>query len=174
MMPTSSTGTLTESKGFTLIELVVVIVILSLVGLISLPLLANRADGIERAKLRRIVGTVKELYNEATLTRDVHELVFDLERNSLQAYRLRTVSAGMVEKETFQRELELEPLKLQQIEVEGQGSFRSGQISVRVFPLGWMEQTRLLVRQGKGGEVEMVFSPLTGTTKINEVQSPTQ
>lgn len=173
-MPKSPTGNLTDRKGFTLIELVVVIVILSLIGLISLPLLVNRTDGNERAKLRRIVGTVKELYNEATLTRDEHELVFDLDRNSLQTYRLRTVSAGLVERETFRRELDLEPLILQQIEVEGQGSFRSGQITVRIFPLGWMEQTRLLVRQVNSNEVEMFFSPLTGTTKIDEVQNRAQ
>ncbi len=170
-MPKSQTGSSTDRYGFTLIELVVVIVVLSLIGLISLPLLVNRIDGNERAKLRRIAGTVKQLYNEATLTRDEHELVFDLERNSLQAYRLRTVSADRVEREPFRRELDLEPLNLQQIEVEGQGSFRSGQITVRVFPLGWMEQTRLLVRQTRGDEVQMIFSPLTGTTRIDEVQN---
>ena len=170
-MPISPIGILTDRKGFTLIELVVVIVILSLIGLISLPLLVHRIDGDDRTKLRRIAGTVKELYNEATLTRDVHELVFDLDRNSLQAFRLRSVSDQVVEREPFRRTLELEPLILQQIEVEGQGSFRSGQITVRVYPLGWMEQTRLLVRAAKGSEMELIFSPLTGTTRIDEVQN---
>ncbi|MFO7765858.1 MAG: prepilin-type N-terminal cleavage/methylation domain-containing protein [Pelovirga sp.] len=170
-MPTLPTGTSTDRYGFTLIELVVVIVVLSLIGLISLPLLANRLDGNERTRMRRIAGTVKELYNEATLTRDEHELVFDLDRNSLQAYRLRTGADERVEREPFRRELQLKPLVLQQIEVKGQGSFRSGQVTVRVYPLGWMEQTRLLVRTPQGDEVQLIFSPLTGTTRIDEVQN---
>lgn len=169
-MPISPTGISTDRNGFTLIELVVVMVILTMIGLISLPLLVGRIGGDERTMTRRIAGTVKELYNEATLTRDEHQLVFDLDRNSLQSYRLRS-SSTRVEREPFRRELKLDPLTLQQIDVEGQGSFRSGQITVRVFPLGWMEQTRLLVRHDDGTEQQLFFSPLTGTTTIDEAQN---
>ena len=69
-MPTLRTGILSRHQGFTLVELIVVIVILALIGMISVPLLFNRLGTDERTILRRIVGTVKELYNEATLTKD--------------------------------------------------------------------------------------------------------
>ena len=78
-MPTLPTGISSKNQGFTLVELIVVIVILALIGTISVPLLFNRLGSDERTTLRRIVGTVKELYNEATLTRDEHQLEFDLE-----------------------------------------------------------------------------------------------
>jgi len=170
-MPTLPTGISSKRQGFTLIELIVVIVILAIIGTISVPLLFNRLGTDERTTLRRIVGTVKELYNEATLTRDEHQLEFDLDRHTIQAYRLRAVAADRVEKEPFRREITLAPLTLQQIEVEGQGSFRSGQVTVRIFPLGWMEQTRLHVRNADGSDMQLIFSPLTGTTRIEEAEN---
>lgn len=170
-MPTLPTGISSKRQGFTLVELVVVIVILALIGMISVPLLFNRLGTDERTSLRRIVGTVKELYNEATLTRDEHQLEFDLDRHTMKAYRMRTVAADQVEKEAFRREIALAPLTLQQIDVEGQGSFRSGQVTVRIFPLGWMEQTRLYVRHADGNDMQLIFSPLTGTTRIEEAEN---
>ena len=53
------TGTSNRQAGFTLIELVVVMVLLSLVSFISLPMLMNRGEGQEKAMIRRIAGTVK-------------------------------------------------------------------------------------------------------------------
>lgn len=170
-MPTLRTGISSRHQGFTLVELIVVIVILALIGMISVPLLFNRLGTDERTTLRRIVGTVKELYNEATLTRDEHQLEFDLDRHTINAFRLRSVAADRVEKEPFRHEIVLAPLTLQQIEVEGQGSFRSGQVTVRIFPLGWMEQTRLHVRHADGSDIQVIFSPLTGTTRIEEAEN---
>lgn len=170
-MRTLATGTSTDRAGFTLIELVVVVVILSLISFLSFPLLLNRIGGDERTMVRRLAGTVKNLYNEATLTRDEHQLVFDLDNNSLQAYRMRTVSVEQKEKETFGREISLSPLVMHQIDVEGQGSFRYGEVTVRVYPLGWMEQTRLFVRHKDGTEMQLTFSPLTGMTTIDEAKT---
>ncbi len=166
-MPILPTGTSINRSGFTLVELLVAIVILSLVSFISLPLLANRSDGDERLKLRRIAGTVKQLYNEATLTRDEHLLTFDFNRNSLLAFRLRS-SEGLIEKEPFGREVMLSPLQIRQVDIEGRGTFRAGQVSIRIFPLGWMEQTHLVVRKESGDEMQLAFSPLTGSITIDD------
>ncbi len=172
-MPMLPTGTLNNRSGFTLIELMVVIVVLSLASLISLPLLADRGEGDERLKLRRITGIVKQLYNEATLTRDEHVLMFDINDNSLRTFRLRS-RFGAVEKEPFGREMELSPLKLKKVEVGGKGTFRTGQVSVRVFPLGWMEQTQVMVQKGDGEEVQLAFSPLTGSVTIDAEHTTVQ
>lgn len=163
----SPTGRLTKPAGFTLIELIVVVSLLAMVGLLSLPLMMNQGDSAERRTLRRMAGVVKQLYNEATLTRDEHLLVFDLDRNSLQAFRLRAKD-GRVEKESFGKEAKLAALRLQQVDVEGQGSFRSGQVAVRIFPLGWMEQTQITLLAEDGTTTRLDFSPLTGSTKIDD------
>lgn len=162
-----------EQAGFTLVELLVVIVILSLATALSLPLLADRGAGAERQKMRRIAGTVKQIYNEATLTRDQFLLTFDIGRNSVEAFRLRS-NGTVVEKEEFGRKLNISPLKLRQIDVKGQGSFRTGRVSVRIYPLGWMDATEVSFEREGGSQVQLVFSPLTGTTTINEERSRLQ
>ena len=172
-MPMLPTGTSINRSGFTLIELLVVIVLLSLLSLISLPLLTNRGDGDERLILRRIAGTVKQLYNEATLTRDEHLLTFNFSRNSLLAFRLRS-NSGVIEKEPFGQEVMLTPLRIKQVDVDGKGTFRTGQVSVRIFPLGWMEQTQLLVLRENGDEVQLAFSPLTGSITIDDERTAVQ
>ncbi len=172
-MPMLPIGTSIKRSGFTLIELMVVIVVLSLVSLVSLPLLANRGEGNERLMVRRIAGTVKQLYNEATLTRDEHLLTFDLNRNSMLAFRLRSRS-GVIEKEPFGREVMLAPLQIKQIDIEGKGTFRTGQVSVRLFPLGWMEATRLLLQKESGGDIQLAFSPLTGSITIDDEYATVQ
>ena len=157
----------TSSPGFTLIELVVVIALLSMLSLLSLPLLMDGGEGAEKRSLRRITGVVKQLYNEATLTRDEHLLTFDLDRNRVTASRLHR-KGDLIEREPFGRELQLSTLQLQQVEVKGKGSFRTGRVSVRIFPLGWMEQTRILFGLESGGTTSLLFSPLTGTAKIED------
>ncbi len=166
-MPISPIGTSTKQAGFTLIELILVVGLLAMLSLLSLPLMMDRGDSAERRSLRRVAGVVKQLYNEATLTRDEHLLTFDLDRNQLSAYRLRQKN-GSIEKEVFGRKTVLTPLNLQQVEVDGKGSFRSGQVSVRIFPLGWMEQTRVALVAEDGRTTQIDFSPLTGSTKIDD------
>lgn len=169
-MRISPTGILIKNSGFTLVELLVVLIILSLTSLISLPLLVDQDDSQEKQKLRRIAGTVKQLYNEATLTRDEHLLVFDFERNSLSAFRMRN-GDGSVIKEPFGHEVLLTPLQVRQVEVEGRGSFSNGQVSIRIFPLGWMDAARIELNRKSGTGIQLAFSPLTGTTTIN-AESP--
>jgi len=167
-MLTFPTGILIRGRtGFTLVELLVVIVVLGLVSTLSLPLLADRGAGAEKQKLRRIAGTVKQLYNEATLTRDAYQLTFDFERNSIEAYRLRSDDQS-VEREPYGRRLDMTPLHIRQVDIKGQGSFRSGRVSIKVYPLGWMDATLVVLERGSGGDIQLAFSPLTGTTTINE------
>lgn len=177
-MPMTATGTLTRNlsgrvslaSGFTLVELLVVIVVLGLISALTLPLLTDRGAGSENNKLRRVAGTVKQLYNEATLTRDEYLLTFDLDNNRLETYRLHS-GQQEVEKEAFGRPLDMDPLRVRQITVKGQGVFRSGRISVMVYPLGWMEATEVVFTRGDGRTVDLFFSPLTGTATINEERS---
>ena len=172
-MQTSQTGTLTNRSGFTLVELLVVIVLMSLISFISLPLLAYQSDGDGKRVIRRIAGTVKQLNNEATLNRDEYLLTFDFKRNSLSAFRLRGHS-GMIEKESFGHELMLSPLQVEKIDVKGRGIFHAGQVSVRIFPLGWMEQVSLLLRKKDGTEIQLAFSPLTGSVTIDDESTTLQ
>jgi len=162
--------TVSAAPGFTLVELLVVIVVLGLVSTLTLPLLADRGAGSENHKLRRVAGTVKQLYNEATLTRDEYLLTFDLDNNRLETYRLNS-HQQTVEKEAFGRPLDLTPLRVRQVTVKGQGVFRRGRVSVMIYPLSWMDAAEVVFVRDDGRNVELVFSPLAGTATINEERS---
>jgi general secretion pathway protein H len=164
-MPISKTGTSTEQTGFTLIELVVVISLLSIFALISLPLLTNQGDGGQRQAMRRLAGQVKLLYNEAALTRDIHLLTFNLDEDSFSTFRMER-SGGQLEKVPVAEARSLAPLRIEQIQVAGKGSFRSGEVTVRIYPQGWMEETWIQLENAATQITTLNFVPMTGSTRI--------
>ena len=83
----------------------------------------------------------------------------------MTAFRLRK-RGGVTEKQPYGKERSLQPFQLKQVEIAGKGSFTHGKVSVSIFPLGWMEQTRILLAADKGRIRQLDFSPLTGSTKI--------
>jgi len=164
-MPISRAGTSTDQSGFTLIELVVVITLLAIFVLLSLPLLANQGDGGERRALRRLAGNVKLLYNEAALTRDEHLLTFDLENGTFSAFRMER-SGNQVEKVPVGDARSLAPLRIDQVQVVGKGRFRSGEVTVRIYPQGWMEEVWLQLVNEDNQTKTLNFVPMTGSTRI--------
>lgn len=153
--------------GFTLVELLVVIVVLALSASLVLPLLDDSGSAEKKQKIRRISGTVRQLYNEATLTRDEFQLTLDFERNRLEAYRLNDVG-NKIEREEFGKPLNLEPLYLRQADISGQGSFQAGRVTLTFYPIGWIDATELVLDDNDGHRFELAFSPLTGTVTIDE------
>ena len=164
-MPISKTGTSTEQTGFTLIELVVVISLLSIFALISLPLLTNQGDGGQRQAMRRLAGQVKLLYNEAALTRDIHLLTFNLDEDSFSTFRMER-NGDQLEKVPVAEARSLAPLRIEQIQVAGKGSFRSGEVTVRIYPQGWMEETWIQLENAATQITTLNFVPMTGSTRI--------
>jgi general secretion pathway protein H len=164
-MPISKTGTSTEQTGFTLIELVVVISLLSIFALISLPLLTNQGDGGQRQAMRRLAGQVKLLYNEAALTRDIHLLTFNLDEDSFSTFRMER-SGDQLEKVPVAAPRSLAPLRIEQVQVAGKGSFRSGEVTVRIYPQGWMEETWIQLENAATQITTLNFVPMTGSTRI--------
>lgn len=164
-MRISRAGTSTDQSGFTLIELVVVISLLAIFSLLSLPLLANQGDGGKRRVMRQVAGTIKLLYNEAALTRDQHLLTFDLDEESFRTYRLQR-RGDTLEKVPLGESRSLEPLQIEQVQVAGRGRFRSGQVTVHIYPQGWMEETWVQLADADDRVKTLNFVSMTGTTRI--------
>jgi len=102
---------LNKQAGFTLIELGVVIILISLFTLISIPLFSHTGRGDVQASARRLSGTVKYLFNEAALTGLEHRLIYNLDRGSYRALTLEAdgslVDVGGVGKTTALQRLSL-------------------------------------------------------------------
>lgn len=168
-MPTSTAGSSTEPAGFTLIELAMVMVLLSLFTLLSLPVLNRLTTSDLATSARRLSGTVKYLFNEAALTGLEHRLIYDLEQGSYRAQVLdRDGTLSDVPGSRPQGTLEGD-VRFRDLYLPGRGRFSTGQVTTRILPGGWIDET-IIHLAADGGErlLTLHVMPLTGTTELFE------
>ena len=70
-----------SAKGFTLIEILVVMVLIGSFLAFAVPKFRDIADVNIKSATRKLSGTVKYLYNEAVFKKNVYRLVFDLDND---------------------------------------------------------------------------------------------
>ncbi len=70
-----------SQKGFTMIELLVVTILVSALVYIAVPRLRSSTDFNIKSASRSLTGTIKYLYNEAAFKKEMYRLVFDVDRD---------------------------------------------------------------------------------------------
>ena len=155
-------------KGFTLIELVVVVLLIGLTMVLSVPRLryAMLTDDL-RGTVRRMVGTVRTLRNEAIREQKVYALHFDLESN-----RLWADSADMTDEERIeahQKAFQL-PKGVRVLDVwrSGKGKEVAGEAVIHFTKKGYMEQSVIHLGAEDGRRFTLIFSPFLGRVKVLE------
>jgi len=156
----------TGHSGFTLVELAVVTLLIALFAGVTVPLLDFGGERALRTTGRRIAGMTRWCYNEAALTGLEHQLVFDLERQVFFARRLEfdgelvaLVGPGRERKPAKQ-------IRLQDVTVAGRGLFSSQTVTVRILPVGWLEETVVHLEDDDGeAKLTLRLMPLTGITE---------
>jgi general secretion pathway protein H len=155
-------------KGFTLIELVVVVLLIGLIMVLSVPRLrdAMLTDDL-RGTVRRMVGTVRTLRNEAIREQKVYALHFDLESN-----RLWADSADMTDEERIeahQKAFQL-PKGVRVLDVwrRGKGKEVAGEAVIRFTKKGYMEQSVIHLGAEDGRRFTLIFSPFLRRVKVLE------
>ena len=117
--------------------------------------------------MRQLAGTVKLLYNEAALNSEIHLLTFDLDEETFSTFRLEK-NGNQVEKIPLEEARSLAPLRIEQVQIAGKGSFRSGEVTVRIYPQGWMEEVWIQLENEEKQVKTLTFVPMTGSTRIYE------
>ena len=69
-----------DKKGFTLIELTVVIVLIAAFFLVAIPKFEDITEVNIKSASRRLSGTIRYLYSEAAFKKKVYKLAFDIDR----------------------------------------------------------------------------------------------
>lgn len=155
-----------DQRGFTLIELTIVVLILALVSGLLFPLIGNWGQDDLLASARRLSGTVRYLYNEAALTRKEHRLIFNLNDGS---YRTRVLEPdGQLKPVQGQgRDGHLQgDAKFKDVEVIPRGTFTAGEVTTLFHPTGWLDETVIHLIDDDGRQLTLHFNPLTGVVEM--------
>ena len=164
-MPTSPI-IISNKRGFTLIELSIVLFIIALTASLAMPLLGNIGNGNLHSAGRRLAGTIKYLYNEAVLEKKIYRLTFDLDHAAYLAERQGNNGewTALSGKMGGQKKLP-GAVRITRVHINGRGSFTSGQVRMKIYPTGWLDETTLYLRDGKYKQT-LRISALTGTTEF--------
>jgi general secretion pathway protein H len=157
---------LTDPKGFTLIELSVVLFLIGIFSLLLIPRLDRFGRGELDDSARRLRGTVRFLFNEAALTGREHRLVYDLERGTYRALILRP-GGELTALHGPGKETRLPAgIRFQDLILRGRGTFSAGEITTRIHPTGWLEETVIHLQDESGAQRTVRIAPLSGAADI--------
>ncbi len=168
-----SSGTLLRTDGFTLLEVVLVLVVLSMTLLLVVPKF-SRVESLPTVS-RPLANLIRSIHVSATTTKQTYRLYVDLDR---QAYWVR-VAAPQGEQlpsdPRLTRRWSLPPsIRIKGASTPAQGSVTSGQAVVSFSPMGRVDRFMLLLADENEEVLSLNIKPLTGEVQIfdREVRIP--
>jgi len=155
-----------KEAGFTLVEVVVVMVLISIFMVFSIPLFGNVGTSGLDTSARRLSGTIKYLFNEAAMSGLEYRLVYDLDKGSYRAQVLEA-TGELVDATDQGREASLKDgVRFKDVRISGRGKFTAGTVTARIHPSGWAEEAIIHLANNEGEELTLRVVSLTGMTEI--------
>lgn len=162
----STAGNFNRQRGFTLLELAVVVLLIALFSALSIPLLSRLGDRGLDSSARHLAGTVKYLFNEAALSGRPYRLTYNLTAGTYRAARLET-GGELTAAEGVGREQHLQgDTRFKDVTIGGRGTFNKDEISTEILPVGWMEETTIHLDAGANQVLTLHINPFTGSTEV--------
>lgn len=180
-------------KGFTLIEIMIVLAIISAVMLVAAPRLSKKNTNIKTIA-REFLVLSKEVRNKARLSNSTYRIVINMEPEN-ESYWVEKANgprpvdteAAEKEKEAKDKEDQTPPafqidksvmrkqkslpsgLRFASVEsINMQAPVTSGVAYIHFFPEGFVEASALQITDGNNLTWTLVFNPLTGQADIVE------
>ncbi len=148
-----------SSRGYTLIELTVVVLLISLMAVMAIPRFryALLTDDL-KSTTRKMTGIIRNLRNEAVRTQQTQYLHLDLESN-----RFWTDSAAMTEEERVLAQKRTSSLpqgvNLVDVWLKGEGKKAEGRASIPFTKKGYAPQAVIHLGSEDGRRFTLVLSP---------------
>lgn len=183
-------------SGFTLIELLVVVALIALMAWTTMPKVSSYFRLSLNSATREIATTVREAYNSAVMTGNVHRLVYDLdaaeywvevgpptlllateESTELDEARARFKNEEEKDSEkpqfqmdkTITRKKKALPRGARFKEVISEQSLEAiieGKAYTHFFPHGLSEQTIIYLEDDSENGISLIISPIVGKTTL--------
>ena len=157
----------TKAKGFTLIELIVVIVLLGLMFGLTVPKFrqAILSDSLDATSLR-LIGLVEDLRERAISDQVTYILHLDIRERKLWAF---SATASEEEQETAKdRAYQLSS----DVKIEDIWSWSSGKLydeaTIHFSKKGYIEQSMIHLKAEDGRQLSLELTPFLGSIKIHD------
>ena len=156
---------LKDTRGFSLIELVVVLFILGLVLSVMIP---NYGQGGNLASsARQLVGMIRSLHVAASSTKQLHRLYLDLDQQAYWATVVDSDQERPPADPSRARHLRLPPrIRFRDAWTFHQGKVASGRAFVQFFPVGRAERTVIHLADEEQNVLTLVLNPATGVVQV--------
>lgn len=159
MILRNSIGPTGPTKGYTLIELTVVIFLIGLMFALAIPRFRSAilTDNL-KTTVRKMVGTIRELRNEAIREHKDHALYFDLESNLFWI-----ISATMSEEERMLAHKKAfsipKGVRIMDICFKGRGKIMTGETAIRFNKKGYVQQSIIHLGSEDDREFTLILNP---------------
>ncbi len=164
-MPTSTAGNSTDQRGFTLIELAVVVLLIGLFSALVIPRLPWVGEDALKASARRLAGVIEYYYNEAVLKNHTYRVVFNLDEQSFGVFQWENGTLIPVDGAGRSQQLRGDA-RFRDVDLIGTGSSSQGEVISEIFPNGWIDPTVIHLARENGDQLTLRVNPLTGTTEV--------
>ncbi|WP_169513264.1 pilus assembly FimT family protein [Geopsychrobacter electrodiphilus] len=165
-MPTSTAGRLNNRSGFTLIELMLVILLLGMMAGLIMPLISGFDPNRLNSSASRLAGTVKYLYNEAAMTGQEHRLIFNFDKAAYHAEKINALGEWVPLLGVGDEHKLGEGVRFVNIYQPGKGERSDGEVTTTLLPGGWLEETIIYLQDKNDKKLTLRLVPLTGRTQI--------
>jgi prepilin-type N-terminal cleavage/methylation domain-containing protein len=158
-----------RSKGFTLIELAMVIVVLGIMISLVIPTLGEMTGANLKRSSRHLTGMIRFLRDDAEVKKREYRLRFDVPGGHYWAETQVITSDKTVEFKRVPSTISTEG------ELSGNTTFKGVRVVshpddpfIRFTPDGWVEKTFIHLRDGNGKDFTLIVQPLNGDTELRE------
>jgi type II secretion system protein H len=159
----------TTRSGFTLIELMVVIVVMGVMLSLVIPRLGELGEANLKRSARHLTGMVRFLRDEAQARKSVYRLQFDIQGGHYWVEVLTQTGEQTVEFRRAQSEMGTEG------SLSGQTTFRDVRAGshpdepyIQFTPDGWVEKAFIHLKDGEDKPFTLIVKPLLGDTELLE------
>jgi len=158
------------TAGFTLLEVVLVILIIGIVVAVAFPRFTNIGGGDLKLEARTLIGRIQGLYAEAAFTRRPHRLLFDLDENRYSAEVMNVETRTFVPVDpTFMAPVQLPSgVTFKDVTTARAGKREEGQVALLFDPMGQAEFATIHLEDRDGAALTLEINPLTGKVAVKD------
>ncbi len=155
-------------SGFTLIEIVVVVFIISLMALLVFPNLPSSDAANLRSSARSLASTMRYLEERAITTKSVYRLHLDMASNTVTVRKVADGEETTADDSFLSKHLLAEGVTISDVETPRLGRTSEGEVIVSFGVSGIEEFITVHLKGAKGDHFTVAAFPQNGKVKVLE------